>query len=507
LFQIWDNLYISVIGSVVLAIMLALIYHPFHRFITWLVNRLLWRGGYDPAEVIREYGRTISKLLTLEQLATVAMGTINEVLEVRRGALVVISRAERGIALRAMEGMGQIDDKEGALALDSSILLHMMMTGEPFYQYDLDHHPQLRTAPPAEKAWFTALSMEIFIPILARERLLGILGLGPLGGGEPYGPAELDFLATLAQQTGVALQNAYLFNEMRGLYARITRLNEDLRQAYGKLKKLDQAKTDFLSISSHELRTPLTVIQGYMGILEELAEVGSLTPTQASEIMVNLKAPVNRLGTIVTAMLDASAIEVNALDLHFTDTTLQATMSMALGPWHEAIEERHLNLTVEGVEDIPPIKIDVQRVCQAISNIISNAIKYTPDGGQVSIRANLVDDGENFKVVIADTGVGIDSADHAMIFEKFYRVGDLLRHSTGDTKFKGAGPGLGLHIAKGVIEAHGGRIWVESEGHDEEKCPGSEFHVVLPLQAVAPEGTTQPDLDIGLHLDQLVSPE
>ena len=83
--------------------------------------------------------------------------------------------------------------------------------------------------------------------------------------------------------------------------------------------------------------------------------------------------------------------------------------------------------------------------------------------------------------------VWIDPDDQELVFEKFYRVGSLMLHSTGDTKFKGAGPGLGLHIARGVIEAHGGQIWVESEGYDEKELPGSEFHIVLPLAAVPPE--------------------
>jgi signal transduction histidine kinase len=159
---------------------------------------------------------------------------------------------------------------------------------------------------------------------------------------------------------------------------------------------------------------------------------------------------------------------------------------MAIKPWRKAIGERKINLTVEGIDSIPSMTIDVQRLCQAFSNVISNAIKYTPDGGRISIQANLTDDNEHVEIVIADTGVGIDPEDQDLIFEKFYRVGDLLLHSTGDTKFKGAGTGLGLHITRGVIEAHGGRIWVESKGHDEESCPGSTFRVLLPLKASPP---------------------
>jgi signal transduction histidine kinase len=233
------------------------------------------------------------------------------------------------------------------------------------------------------------------------------------------------------------------------------------------------------------LRTPLTVIQGYTDILEELAGSQELPPGRILEIVKNLKTPIDRLGTIVTAMLDASTIEVHALDLQYTATTLQAVVSMGIGPWRDALKERDFDLVLEGIDDVPPIEADLQRLSQAFGNIISNAIKYTPDNGRVSISAAMIDS-EHFEVIFADTGVGIDSGDQELIFEKFYRVGSLLLHSTGDTKFKGAGPGLGLHIARGVIEAHGGQIWVESEGFDEEKCPGSAFHVMLPLEPTTP---------------------
>lgn len=481
LLRVWSDLPSILIGSAVLALVLALVYQPFHRLISWSVNRFIWGKERDLDQIIREYARTISSLLTLEQLATVVMGTINEVLGVQRGMLVVVSKAEYQVLLRVIEGMGHVENKETALALNSPILLHLMRRREPFSPYDLAHHPDLQGAPETERTWLGALGAEIFVPILARDRLLGLLALGPKRGGEPYGAWDVAFLATLCEQTSVALQNAYLFDEVRGLYNRISRLNEDLREAYSRLKKLDQAKSDFLSISSHELRTPLTVIQGYVDIMEEMASNRALTPEQMLEIIHNFRSALERLATVVTAMLDASQIEVKALDLHFIPTTLNAVMSMALGPWQEAIAERRQELTVEGIETIPPIEADIQRLCQAFSNIISNAVKYTPDGGKISIRADVAEDGEHFEVVIADTGVGIDREDQLLIFEPFYRLGSLLRHSTGETKFQGAGPGLGLHIARGVIEGHGGRIWVESEGHDEERCPGSAFHVWLPL--------------------------
>jgi len=128
---------------------------------------------------------------------------------------------------------------------------------------------------------------------------------------------------------------------------------------------------------------------------------------------------------------------------------------------------------------------DGERLLQAFSNLFSNSIKYTPDGGKITVDGRLL---PGFvEVTITDTGIGIDPEDHQRIFEKFGRLGNVALHSSSKTKFKGGGPGLGLPITKGIIEAHGGAIWVESEGYDEDKCPGSTFHILLPMRKEPPD--------------------
>ena len=123
---------------------------------------------------------------------------------------------------------------------------------------------------------------------------------------------------------------------------------------------------------------------------------------------------------------------------------------------------------------------------QAFQHLVGNAIKYTPDGGRIEIRTRYLprdaDRRDSIEVLLVDTGVGIDPKYHELVFEKFFRIGSTDLHSSGSTKFMGAGPGLGLPIAKGVIEAHGGEIWVESTGFDMEKFSGTIVHVILPVQ-------------------------
>jgi signal transduction histidine kinase len=131
------------------------------------------------------------------------------------------------------------------------------------------------------------------------------------------------------------------------------------------------------------------------------------------------------------------------------------------------------------------IYVDPARMMQAIRNVISNAVKFTPDGGRITVDGRML---KGFiEVIIADTGIGISQEDQALIFEKFGQLGRVDLHSSGKTKFKGGGPGLGLPIARGILEAHGGSIWVESPGYDEEACPGSTFHILIPARTESPD--------------------
>jgi signal transduction histidine kinase len=140
---------------------------------------------------------------------------------------------------------------------------------------------------------------------------------------------------------------------------------------------------------------------------------------------------------------------------------------------------------------LPKIEADREALRKVFYHLIGNAIKYTPDGGTITILGKALPDQVDLceggiEIVVSDTGIGIDPRFHDLIFRKFYQTGQIALHSTGKTKFKGGGPGLGLAIVQGIVEAHGGHVWVESPSWDEQVCPGSQFHVVLPLRQSKP---------------------
>jgi signal transduction histidine kinase len=269
-------------------------------------------------------------------------------------------------------------------------------------------------------------------------------------------------------------------------------LRDELEQTKWRLEKLDRNKSDFISIAAHELKTPLTIIQGYSDLLN--LELARDLNEQRHSALTGLAAGAQRLSVIIQDMIAVSQIDNEVLTLHYQPVALQNIARIAVSDLELAIPDRKLALIVK---DFPAHLLtfyaDPQRLYLVFNHVIGNSIKYTPDGGKIVVSASVLDEESDamrlVDVSVADTGIGIAPEDLERIFDKFYGVTEPLRHSSGRTKFKGGGPGLGLAVAKGIVEAHGGRIWAESPGYDEQRCPGSTFHFVLPIRKQPPEPT------------------
>jgi len=266
-----------------------------------------------------------------------------------------------------------------------------------------------------------------------------------------------------------------------------------LTTANEQLQRSDEMKSRFIAIAAHELRTPLTIIRGYLDILLEAGGTLSGAKQSTRTMFDGISGGVKRLHEIVEDMLDVTRIESEILDLKIAPVRLADVAEAAVAMHMNDARQRHLTLTLEPLDHLPPIWGDGSRIQQIISNLLANGIKYTPDGGSITISGRLIGrearviasdrlQGDTFaELIVADTGVGIDPSQQDRVFERFYEVRDPRLHSTSKTDFMGGGVGLGLAIARGVAEAHGGWIWVESEGYDPARCPGSRFHVILPV--------------------------
>jgi signal transduction histidine kinase len=270
--------------------------------------------------------------------------------------------------------------------------------------------------------------------------------------------------------------------------ADLRRANERLTRALEKLERLDKIKSDFIQVVAHELRTPVAVLLGYVQMIQNSPAVQE--DPQMWELIDGMVESMKRLHRIFASILDVSRVVTEEVQIYHTPVSIPAILKGIVLEFEQALKERNIVLEQEGLYDLPLCPGDPELLFKAFYHLVNNAIKYTPDGGRIKVAVRKVevpDLGQCIEVAVEDTGVGIAPKDLDLIFEKFYRTGEMALHSSGKTTFKGGGPGLGLTIAQGVILAHGGRIWAESPGYDEETCPGSRFVVQLPLTQRARE--------------------
>ena len=248
------------------------------------------------------------------------------------------------------------------------------------------------------------------------------------------------------------------------------------------LHHLDRNKMEFIQVAAHELRTPLTVLKGYVNVLHSFPDIQS-NPA-LNEVIDGIIKGADRMHEVVNTMLDVTRIDSETLKINAIPVPLKRIFNDLADEFTKAATERNIEINIELDSNTPTINSDPSLIQKALYHLIINAIKYTPDGGKVTMRSRAVSLDNNIpgvEVSITDTGIGLNPEHHALVFEKFYQVGDAALHSSGKTSFKGGGAGLGLAIVRGVARAQGGKVWVESSGHDEVNLPGSTFYLQLPI--------------------------
>jgi len=265
---------------------------------------------------------------------------------------------------------------------------------------------------------------------------------------------------------------------------------QDLQRTNKILRQLDRNKLEFIQVAAHELRTPLTVLKGYVTVLRSFPEIKA--NTSLNEVIDGIHKGAERMHEVVNMMLDVTRIDSETLRLSVTPVPLKSMVNDLSRDFVKSAAERNIVLNIDQDPETPNINGDPTLIQKALYHLIINAIKYTPDGGQVTIRTRPITMERNtagVEISVKDSGIGLDAEHHELVFEKFYQVGDVAIHSSGKTKFKGGGPGLGLAIVKGVARAHNGKVWVESLGHDEVNFPGSTFYLHLPIHPSQPQPT------------------
>lgn len=416
-------------------------------------------------ETLFEIGRALSETLDLHEVLHLILGNLKKIVQFDRGGVMLQQENELEFAaalgfppetnplqirvpVRKDDVFGQIHSSKQPLRLDN------VLTRTDWHQVE---------TLPQTLSW-------VGLPLINAEHVvIGMLSLARETLA-PFKDDEVRLAMSFAGHAALALQNARLYSQ--------------LSEAYEQLERLDQTKADFITVAAHELRTPLTILRGYSQIL--MKDPGICASTMHLDMVRNIVHGASRLHEIVESMIDMAKVDGRALQLFLEPIELFALLQRVTPQFADALQERHLTLTIAPMVGVPKLSGDVDGLKTVFYHLLINAIKYTPDGGWITVSAQALPAGEDWpdgavEIVVADTGIGIDPHYHELIFTKFFQMGEVALHSSGRTKFKGGGPGLGLAIVKGIVASHHGKVWVESPGYDEEKCPGSRFHIVLPL--------------------------
>lgn len=254
---------------------------------------------------------------------------------------------------------------------------------------------------------------------------------------------------------------------------------QELQSANQRLRELDRMKSDFIVLVSHEMRTPLTLISGYTRLLDaQLGQTGGQTNQALQEIADGLEMGTSRLNRVINEIINFSRVTSGTLDLALGPVRLASLVEQCVAQVDELCRQRNLTLHVHDLSGLPVIKGDGAQLRIVLENLLGNAIKFTPDGGTICIEGEALP--RAVRLCVRDSGIGVAAGEQRHIFNQFYRLGDIQHHSTSKSAFQGGGLGIGLAMARGIVEAHDGRIWIESEGRDPERLPGSAFYILLP---------------------------
>ncbi len=280
------------------------------------------------------------------------------------------------------------------------------------------------------------------VPIQREGRVIGVIALGR-DDGAVFTPDDQSFVLRLADHAAISIENARL---------------------YEAVKNANDAKTEFVSVMTHELRVPMTSIKGYAEMIEMM---GSLTDQQKNFLEI-IRSNVIRMSNLVSDLSDISRLESQRLKVEIAeDVSIQKALDEVLMTMQADINGREHTLDVKIPDDLPGVEVDPQRLNQILTNLVSNACKYTPEGGTITIRAG--SDAGFVRVEVEDTGIGMTPEEVSNLFTKFWRAEDrYVREQQGT--------GLGLAIARNLVEIHGGEMTVKSE-----KEKGTIFTFTLPL--------------------------
>ena len=406
-------------------------------------------------KALGEVGQAVSSTLDLETVLRTIVARATELAGMDGGAIYEYDEAREVFHLHTAERLpAEVVDalRASPIPKGEGALGQLAVTGNVVQIRDISDEAvyKSRVGKMLLRSGYRSL---LAVPLLREDRLLGGLVVNRATPGE-FAPEVIDLLKTFATQSALAIQNARLFHE----------IGDKSRQ----LEIASRHKSEFLANMSHELRTPLNAIIGFSEVLADRM-FGEINDKQA-EYLTDILESGRHLLALINDILDLSKIEAGRMELDLDDFNLPAAIDNTVTLIRERAHRRGITVERAIGERVGVIRADERKVKQVLLNLLSNALKFTPEGGGISVRSDMRDG--IVEISVTDTGIGIAPEDQATVFEEFRQVGTRAK--------KVEGTGLGLAISRKFIELHGGRIWVTST-----VGVGSTFAFTLPLTAAS----------------------
>lgn len=451
----------QIITGLIVAVFTAVGFRPLYEWLKKSTDRFLFKGEYRADELMADISDFLSRTLDLNLIIQTLRDEIIPALRIKNMEVIVLE-----------DFMEENDGKKELIPIKKIINCFKeqrdSLVLEELKRKNMEGNISKNCLPLIEE--LEKLRIALLIPLFIKDKLVGLFLLGAKKSGDMFTNEDIRTLEAIGSQAAIAVENARLYEEMKDfsktLQKEVERQTKSLREANIRLQQLDQAKSEFISLASHQLRTPLSAIKGYISMMIE-GSWGKVSKEQ-KENLEKVYHSNERLINLVEDLLTVSRIESGRLEFSYSLTSLQELTESVIDELKPFVEKKNLYLKYnKPKKPLPKVNIDQLKIRQVIQNLISNASQYTEQGG-MTINLNSRDNKVIFS--IQDTGIGISEEDKMTLFEKFSR-------GKGASKAYTEGTGLGLYLAAKLIQAHKGRIWVESKG----KGKGSTFYFELPV--------------------------
>ncbi|OGY30391.1 MAG: hypothetical protein A3F35_03000 [Candidatus Woykebacteria bacterium RIFCSPHIGHO2_12_FULL_45_10] len=458
---------------------------PLKRLIEKTTDKVFFKARYNAEETISSLSEEISSIINLDELLLAIKNSLAETVKMSKFA----------VYLKVNGNFNRIGIKDG---FDKS--LETTVESKYFLNEILEKIPQLLIVDELKQRIeegsenfnknlietcesLRKSGVAIVVPLISKDKVTGAIFLGEKLSGDLYSNEDLKLLEILGHQAAIAIENARLYEEQKQfagkLQVEVKKATTDLVKANDRLKDLDKAKDEFVSVVSHELRTPMTAVKSYVWLVLN-GKAGPLNP-KTQEYLSKVYQSSERLITMINDVLDVSHIETGRLNIDLQPVSPIKAAQEVIDTLIAKANEQKIALIVKKDDTIPLISADIQKLSEVLTNLIGNALKFTKAGGSITVAFQK--SGNMIETAVTDTGVGMSKDDLAKLFSKFGRL-----ESSYATMASTGGSGLGLYITKSYLELMHGKIWVNST-----VGKGTTFTFALPIsqnQKPVEEATT-----------------